>query len=333
MRTNLLITAFLLTELCITSCQDHRIPSPTPVLSIGPFAEGFVGPIGVETGPDGRVFVSESGTGNNDSRILLVATDGKTYPVVTGLPSITSPGGEPGGTDHLLYADGLLYALNNGFLYKINVAGFQPGNAPIAATSVAKEDIATWVINYNFVNDTGESHPYNMTTGPDGAVYITDAAANAILRRSKTGQLSVMTEVPGFANPTPVGPPVVQSVPTGITFDGTKFLISTLLGFPFPAGRAILYQMDLMGKLTIQKQAFNPMIDIEVDGSGGSLVLEYGTFGAMGWVPNSGRLLRVNSAGTTVLFDKLNLPTDLKVADAHTAYLVSLTGSLQKITF
>ncbi|MBC7568901.1 MAG: ScyD/ScyE family protein [Spirosoma sp.] len=334
MRTYLTSIACLLTALCVTSCADHQKIVPTPTLSISPFATGLVGPIGVGIDPTGRVFVSESGTGKNDSRIMLVAADGKTYPLVTGLPSVISPGGEPGGTDHLLYADGLLYALNNGFLYKINVAGFQPGNAPIAGAGVAKEDIATWVVNYNFVNDTGESHPYNMITGPDGDIYITDAAANAILRRSKTGQLSVMTEVPGFANPTPVGPPVVQSVPTGITYDGSKFLISTLLGFPFPSGKAILYQMDLTGKLTIQKQVFNPLVDVEVDGNGGALTLEYGTFGQMGWNANTGRLLRSNSTGDVMLFDKLNQPTDLKLYGNNTAYIVIYgDGTLQKVTF
>ncbi len=250
----------LLTLLTLSDCQDHRIVSETPALTISPLASGLIAPIGVAIDPAGRIFVSESGTGKNDSRIMLVAPDGKTYPVVTNMQSNISPGGEPAGTDHLLYADGVLYALNGGFLYKINVAAFTAGSAPIAVASIPREDISTFVLAYPFVNNANESHPYDMTVGPDGALYITDAAANAILRRTKTGVLSVMAEIPSFKNPTPVGPPFVQAVPTGITYDGTKFLITTLTGFPFLAGQAIIYQMDLSGKLTVQKSGFTTLV-------------------------------------------------------------------------
>jgi hypothetical protein len=228
----------------------------------------------------------------------------------------------------------VLYALNGGFLYKINVSGYKPGDAPIAVASIPKEDISTFVLAYPFVNNANDSHPYNMVLGPDGALYMADAAANAILRRSKTGALSVMAEIPSYKNPTPVGPPFVQAVPTGITYDGTKFLISTLTGFPFLAGQAIIYQMDLTGKLTVQKPGFTSLVDVENDGNGGALVLQYGTFGAMGWNANTGQLLRSNPAGVSVLFDKVNQPTDLRTVDAHTAYMTVLgNGTLQKITF
>lgn len=92
--------------------------------------------------------------------------------------------------------------------------------------------------------------------------------------------------------------------------------------------------MNGLGDLTVRKQGFNPMVDIEVDGNVGSLVLEYGKFGQTGWVAKTGRLLRVNAAENTVLFDNLNLPTDLKLAGNNAAYIVSLgDGSVQKITF
>ncbi|WP_373513679.1 ScyD/ScyE family protein [Persicitalea sp.] len=334
MKNNIISPLCLLALLTLSNCEDHRIPVEVPPLTISTLAVGLVAPIGVESDPSGRLFVSESGTGKNDSRIMFVATDGKTYPVVTGLPSAISPGGEPGGTDHLLYADGVLYAFNGGILYKIKVSGYMPGDIPIAGSTLVGEDIGAWVVNYKFVNDTNDSHPYNMVIGPDGAMYITDAAANAIIRRDKTGALSVLTEVPAIKNPTPVGPPFIEAVPTGITYDGTKFLIGTLVGFPFPAAQSTLYRMDLLGKLTVQQQGFTSVVDVENDGSGGALVLEYGTFGAMGWNMNTGRLLQSSPAGNKVLFDKLNQPTDLKIVDAHTAYMTILgDGTLQKISY
>lgn len=299
-------------------------------------------PISVETDPTGRVFMAEIGSGKNDGRVMLIAADGTKYPVVTGLPSIIRADGDPEGNDDMLYADGLLYLLNRGNLYKINVANVKPGDAPVNASSLTPEDISLQVLYYfNSVKlyvkkpaTPPESHPYAMCLGPDGSIYIADAAANAIFRRAKDGKVSIVTEVPGIKNPTPVGPPTIESVPTGITYDGKQFVISTLTGFPFPSGQATLYQMNGLGDLTVRKQGFNPMVDIEVDGNGGSLVLEYGTFGQTGWVAKTGRLLRVNAAENTVLFDNLNLPTDLKLAGNNAAYIVSLgDGSVQKITF
>ena len=338
MNQKLIVVSYLLAGLVITSCQDHRIPAAPAALTVTTLTTGLASPIGVETDGKGRVFVTEQGTGKNDGRVVEITSDGNVYPVVTGLYSSTNNTGDLDATDHLLYADGILYFLGPKGLYQINVATFKTGSSPIPASSLTPEYIQQFVIDYKFVNDTGESHLYNMTLGPDGALYFTDAAANAIIRRSSTGVLSVVTEVPGIANPNPAGPPpgppFIQAVPTSITYDGRQFLISTLLGFPFPAGKAILYQLDLSGKLAIYQQTFNSLVDVENDGNGKPLVLEYAVFGPRGFMPKTGRLLRANGTGSDILLTGLNLPTDLKVADSHTAYITSLgDGALLKITF
>lgn len=324
--------------LLFAGCQDHRIPVSTPTLTVSPLVSGFVDPIAVETDATGRIFVSEHGTGQNDGRISEVTPDGKVYPVITGLYSVKLPNNEIDAPDHLLAANGILYILTPKGLYTLNLDTYKTGNSPIPAASLTPENIQQFVINYNFTKDTGESHLYGITLGPDGAIYITDAAANAIIRRSSSGQLSVVAEVPGTANPKPAGPPpgppVVESVPTGIVYDGKQFAISTLLGFPFPAGKALIYHMDLTGKITTYQQTFTSLVDIENDGSGNYLVLEYATFGPTGFASKTGRLLRARGTTSDVLLDKLNFPTDLKVVDNHTAYLISIAdGTLSKITF
>lgn len=338
MTQKLTVLSRLLAIIIVTGCQDHRIPSAPITPTVTTLATGLVTPIGVETDGKGRVFVTEQGTGKNDGRVSEVTPDGKVYPVVTGLYSVTNTVGDLDATDHLLYVNGILYFLNPKGLYKIDIASFKTGSTPIPASSLTPEYIQQFVLDYKFVNDTGESHLYNMTLGPDDALYFTDAAANAIIRRSSTGALSVVTEVPGIVNPNPAGPPpgppFIQAVPTSITYDGKQFLVSTLLGFPFPAGKAILYQMDPSGKLTIYQQTFNSLTDVENDGNGKPLVLEYGVFGAMGFGKNTGRLLRANGSGSDILLTGLNLPTDLRVADIHTAYITSLgDGALLKVTF
>ncbi len=338
MNQKLTVLSCLLAAVFVTGCEDHRIPSAPVTLTVTTLATGLVTPIGVETDGKGRIFVTEQGTGKNDGRVSEVTPDGKVYPVVTGLYSVTNTVGDLNATDHLLYVNGTLYFLNPEGLYNIDIASFKTGSAPIPASSLTPETISPFVIDHKFTNDTGESHLYNMTLGPDGALYFADAAANAIIRRSSTGALSVVTEVPGIVNPNPAGPPpgppFIQAVPTSITYDGKQFLVSTLLGFPFPAGKAILYQMDLSGKLTIYQQTFNSLTDVENDGNGKPLVLEYGVFGAMGFGKNTGRLLRANGSGSDILLTGLNLPTDLRIADSHTAYITSLgDGALLKVTF
>lgn len=103
-----------------------------------------------------------------------------------------------------------------------------------------------------------------MTPGPDGALYFADAGANAIIRRAKTGELSVLAEIPGIPNLTPVGPPVTQSVPTGLVYDGQNFLVSTLLGFPFPAGKAMVYQVTTAGKVSVYQSGFNSLTGVKL---------------------------------------------------------------------
>ena len=332
------LSVSLLAAFLITGCQDHQIPSSPSNLTVTTLATGFKIPIGVETDGKGRIFVTEQGTGQNDGVVSEVTPDGKVYPIVTGLYSFKRPDNELDATDHLLYSGGLLYILNAKGLYTIDISTFKTGSTPIQAANLTPENIQKYVIDYTFTEDTGESHLYNMVLGPDGALYITDAAANAIIRRSKTGELSVLTPVPGIKNPNPAGPPpgppFIQSVPTGITFDGHQFLISTLLGFPFPAGKALLYQMDLSGKIGVYQQSFNSLVDVENDGSGKPLVLEYAVFGPTGFMPNTGRLLRANGTSSDVLLDKLNMPTDVKIVDSHTAYITSMgDGALLKVTF
>jgi hypothetical protein len=326
------VVSFLLATALIMGCQDHP-PVPT-TFSVTTLATGLKAPIGVETDGRGRIFVTEQGTGNNDGRVSEVTPDGKVYPVITGLYSFTRPDNELDATDHLLIANDILYVLNAKGLYKLNLASYKTGDSPIPASSLTPEFIQQFVLDYKFTQDTGESHPYNMALGPDGALYFTDAGANAIIRRSPGGQLSVVTEVPGIPNPTSVGPPFIESVPTGITFDSRQFAISTLLGFPFPAGKAIIYQMDLSGKLTVFQQSFNSLVDLENDGHGNYLALEHAVFGPMGFTPRTGRLLRARGTSSDVLLSGLNLPTDLQLSDNHTAYITSLgDGALLKVTF
>ena len=162
-----------------------------------------------------------------------------------------------------------------------------------------------------------------------------DASANAIIRRdAKSGALSVFATVPRIPNPIPDGPPTVQSLPTGIVFDGHRFLVSTLLGFPFPSEKARIYQFDLHGNASVYQDGLNSLIDIELGLDLRPVVLQYGTWTGQEFAPNSGRVIRSTGQKTTTLLEGLNLPTDIERSGLKTYYVTNLAeGRIQKFAY
>jgi hypothetical protein len=194
------------------------------------------------------------------------------------------------------------------------------------------ENLSKFVVDHAFEVDTDFSNIYNLTFGPDGALYIADAGANAIIRRSQTGQLSVFAAIPGIQNPTPEGPSTIDGVPTGIVYDGEKFLVSTLTGFPFPAGQARIYQVDPAGKVSLYQEGFTTLVDIALGADNRPLVLQIATFGPQGLAPNTGTITRSTPEQNMVLLEGLNLPADLERRGPKTWYVTSLAdGKVLKV--
>ena len=311
----------------------------TAVLSVTPIASNLKGPVGLEL-KDGWVWVGQAGTGANDGKVSAISPAGTLYDVITGFESVGSPGGEPDGPSHLLFANDSLYVLGTGGkMYIIAQADLKPGVSTLNASVMKVQNIGAFVLAYPFVSNAHDTHPYNFAIGPNGAIYITDAAANAILRREKNGELSVVAEIPGYANPTPVGAPFVESVPTGIYYDGQDFYINTLTGFPFLPGQAVIYKLTppASGQATptIYQRGFTTEVDIaKGTAAAGKVVLKHGSFALpAGWVANTGRLVWANGSTITVLADGLNQPAGLKQADEHTWYVTSFgDNTVLKVT-
>ncbi|MBE7171128.1 MAG: ScyD/ScyE family protein [Williamsia sp.] len=309
------------------------------VSSVTPVASGFKGPIGLEL-KDGWVWVGQSGTGANDGKVSAISPGGTLYDVITGFESVISPEGDGDGPTHLLFANDSLYILGTGGkMYIVAQSALNPGVTTLNASSLKVQNIGAFVLAYPFVNNAHDSHPYNFAIGPNGAMYITDAAANAILRREKNGELSVVAEIPDYKNPTPIGPPTVQRVPTGIYYDGQDFFITTLTGFPFLNDSAKIFKLTPpasgMATATVYQSGFTTLVDIaKGTAAAGKVVLEHGKFNpAAGWVDNTGRLLWANGTSISVIADGLNQPGGLKQADEHTWYVTSFKdNTVLKIT-
>lgn len=88
------------------------------------------------------------------------------------------------------------------------------------------------------------SNPWGMALSEDGRdLYLTDASQNCLLQiDTATGRWRRLARFAPLPNPTPVGPPMVDAVPTSVRVYGDSVLVSFLSGFPFAAanGRVLI---------------------------------------------------------------------------------------------
>lgn len=169
----------------LSSCEriweelDKEEPSKPEVKE---FVTGLATPLALELDNHQKLWVTQAGTGNSDGRVSLITPAGKVYPVIEGFVSVIDPEGNPSGLNHLLYTNGTLWILHGaeGRLYKADVNDFKPGDAPLQASDLEYEEIDDFVLEEGF----DESNPYNLVIGPGNDLFITDAAANAIIRRN-----------------------------------------------------------------------------------------------------------------------------------------------------
>lgn len=331
-----LLPVFIFFLILFSGCNDDdNDPLVPPVFEMSTVATGLPGPMGLEIDNNENIWVAIPGTANNDGKIVIIGPNGQQHDAIINLPSRIHPGGdELEGPAHLLLDGNTLYILAANYLYKVNISNYTLGQTPIDASTLTGEDIAAFVLNYPFVNNAHDSHPYNMTKGPDGDLYITDAGANAIIHRKSAGDYVVLAEVPSIANPTSMGPPMVQSVPTGILYDGQNFLVTTLLGFPFPAGKAVVYEISMQGNVSVYQDGFTSLVDIAKGFGNGHLILQYATFGATGFNPNSGGLFLIDGTSAIKWADSLNMPVGIKQASEDTWYITSMgDGNVLKATY
>src|SRR5690606_36630543 len=236
-------------------------------------------------------------------------------PVILGLNSVFANGSAEG-MGHVHYKNGKLYILNGnaGLLYIEDVSTFKPGDAPKTASSLEGEDLGTYIRGLN-LSDPVNSNIYQLAFGPEDHLYIIDAGANAVIKRDKNSKaLSLFAKIPNINGTT-------DPVPTGIVYDGSKFLVSTLSGAPFIKGSAKIFQIDLEGNVSDYKTGFNTATDILLTANNKPLITEFAEFSLAppGFVPATGRI--ANEEGTTIL-GGLTMPTDLERGGEKTYYLL-----------
>lgn len=212
---------------------------------------------------------------------------------VAGLKSVINQGSIEG-ISKLLYRDGKLFFLHgfSGKLYIADVSSFKSGDVPVDLASIPSHDTGDFVRKQAYTNPLN-SNAFELAFGPDNNLYIADAGGNAIIERDQTnGDLREFALIPKTAEGK-------DAVPTGIVYDGNKFLVSTLTGFPFTPGVAKILQITTSGVVSeYNKTNFTTLSGITLSVNNKPIVIQHGTFG-MGFTAGTGKVLDEN--GNTLL--------------------------------
>lgn len=303
-------------------------------------AEGFNSPQGILVTRNGSLWVIDSGVGGineasamdpntgevvtakvgNTSRVIQVQPNG-TQTEVSRLPSVVAGTDTTGGA-RLVVLNGKLYATSGVW---VAAARDEPLPNTAAILEVRQGDVRTiaqpWQIEKE-ENPDGfvvESHPYGMTAGPDGLLYVADAGANTLWRIDPAdGEVELVTVFDGVASPLPNpgrgGALESDPVPTGVTFgsDGTIY-VSLLPGFPFLPGAAKVVAVDPdSGEVSDYATGLTMLTDLRTGPDRELYAVQLGVFTDQGPVPDSGAILRVGAGETSeVLVEGLAFPTSI----------------------
>jgi hypothetical protein len=299
-------------------------------------------PRGLATAPNGDLIVTEQGAG----RALQVDVTGGTTVLVDGIVGV-STGAGPQGTDGAgisaarFIGDTLYFTTGefdadgeDGFqtLYRLDDAGEPEAVADLFAYEQAN--------NTDGETDPLEllSNPFDLVAAPHGGVLVSDSGANTVLHVDESGVVAPYAIFNQRPNPLPIGPPLMDQVPTGLTTgpDGAIY-VSTLTGFPFPTGEARVYRLEDLnadgdalddGETTIFAEGLTTATDLAFDIDGSLLVTEFST-DFLAQTP--GRLVRVRDGVLSVVADGLVSPTAVLVQGARILVTQEFIGLVSEI--
>nr|WP_260408114.1 ScyD/ScyE family protein [Planomonospora venezuelensis] len=282
-------------------------------------AKGLDSPRGLSFGPDGTLYIAESGhggkircatppaaPGEKAEKICFGLTgristlkDGKTSVLVKGLPSAASGPFALGPHDVALTGEGDLLvtigfsgdtrfraklgpkARTLGTLLTLSAGGKRLSAADLAAHETRHDP------DRKDKGSAVDSYPFGVAPLPGGGALVTDTGGNTVLRVSAKGKVSTeaVFRARSVAAPPelkmPKGSKIpMQSVPMGITAGPDgAFYVAEHGGFPNPEGSARVFRLK-GGKVTVAAKGFTTVADVAFDAQGRLVVL-----GSVGPIP------------------------------------------------
>ena len=286
-------------------------------------ASGLNTPRGlVGSGPDGKLYVAEAGTGEGDEQVPWVP------PFQFGRPSTFPVGISPGST-----------------------AARRPSSRPVSSRSRSGRtgkrspriawpswgrrftpwwgrrtrpgpretfsllvrvgmdgkvetvaDLGKYERDNNPDQTVPDSNPFGITMGPDGNIFVADAGGNDVFEATPAGQISTVMAWRDNA------------VPTAVAFDKNGQAHATFLtGAPFPPGASRVERLAGSGTEVVAP-GLTAVTDLKVGPDGMLYVLEHASGFGGGPPPklaaSSGRVLRVTPSGNQVMVAASKLPDE-----------------------
>lgn len=240
---------------------------PPPDLSDGVIVmEGLNGPQGVHVDAGGALWVIDSGFGGDETITFInaqtfeevEATFGQTSRVlrmipgeeaeeIALLPSIAAGMDFIGGA-RLIEVDGTAYATAGAWHFSLGDDVTIDNYTALVSIADGDVEIVADLWQHEATNNPDatsniESHPYGIALGPNGLLYVADAAANAVLAvdlaTGETITIAAFEGLPGvFPNQWRDGEPITDPVPTAVVVedDGTSEVV--IDGLPFATALA-----------------------------------------------------------------------------------------------
>ena len=300
---------------------------------------GLDNPRGLAFAPNGALWVTEAGRGGSGPCALNGAGENRCYGntgavtrlwkgkqarIADGMPSHALPDGSTAGGPNGISFQGTAYitlGLGGGIEYAETLGSDFLGTL-IHMSASGKWKVVADVALHEFENNPAggpiDSNPFGVLAEPGGRLVV-DAGANALLSVAANGTVETLALFGPLPNPTPVGPPMVEPVPTSVARgpDGALY-VGQLTGYPFIPGLANIYRVVPGQPPVVHCPGFKAIISIAFGPDGSLYVVEHATGGVppfgLFFLPNSGQLSRVAPDCSRVpLLEGLDRPTSVAV--------------------
>jgi hypothetical protein len=313
---------------------------------------GLDNPRGLAFAPNGALYVAEAGRGGSGPCVVNPGSGetrcfgrtgavtrlwkGQQSRVVQGLESHAMPDGSSasGPNDISFQGTGGAYiamGIGGGPEFQEALGGQFSGTlVKMAASGKWKvvADVLQHEVDDNPAGGPIDSNPFGLVAEPGGRLVV-DAGGNTLLKVAASGTVETLAVFPPLPNPTPVGPPMIDPVPTAVARgpDGTLF-VGQLTGFPFVPGLANVYRVTPGQSPVVHCTGFKAIIDLTFGPDGSMYVLENATGGVppfgLFFLPNTGQLSRVgpNCERTPVLVG-LDRPTGVALGADGAIYVTN----------
>ncbi len=329
----MVVCAFMAAAL-VWGCEGTGGRGKCPV-EVETVATGLAEPRGMASGPDGYLYVAETGREESGSRVVRIEDDGTATAVVVGLPVFLHGIEERLGVTDVAFRGDEMFVLQ----------GY--AESPLGSSLLRRSEDGGLRVVANLQDvlrrrfQPSESDPYEPVFSNPFALayssdadlfYVVDSGANAVYSITPAGATEVVFQ--WTDNP----------VPTGIAIGpGGDLYVALFTHLPYETGTGSIVRI-LQDRATAVVMSLTTPIDVGFDLEGRMYVLEFsGGYDPRGpeglFKPDSGRLLRIDGSRREVLLDGLAFPTRMFFAPAGELYLVHAgalsgpgAGGVMKVT-